>query len=370
MDAELQEAGVELGRVGDEADVAAERQVHAGADRRAVDGGQCRQRTASDPEEPLVDRAEALAGRLGEIAEVGAGTEGGRCAGDDQRADGLVGLERVHRLEDLGHHRRGQRVALVGVVQGECRNAVGHVGEHQWFSHGRQCCTRSPTTAWPWGEGRGRRGLAFGEYMLDHVFTDAISALRDAFEAAFLERQAFEEHFQADVLLGDLTWETSYGLPGEGEPPRVVAHITFDWPAWSQAAYRQWYVEEELEKRPAIEMEIVLRIQRLSEPADPSVLYATVPEQSPLVGDDRLERAGLTSETSHPDTDVDPLDLRTEYAAEITYEGLYELAEETVADGTSTLLDEHFGALGGWIASTLVKLGDLPLEFHPADDAD
>ena len=26
--------------------------------------------------------------------------------------------------------------------------------------------------------------------------------------------------------------------------------------------------------------------------------------------------------------------------------------------------------LGGWIASTLVKLGDLPLEFHPADDAD
>ena len=84
--------------------------------------------------------------------------------------------------------------------------------------------------------------------MLDHVFTDAISALRDAFEAAFLERQAFEEHFQSDVLLGDLTWETSYGLPGEGEPPRVVAHITFDWPAWSQAAYRQWYVEAELER--------------------------------------------------------------------------------------------------------------------------
>ena len=124
--------------------------------------------------------------------------------------------------------------------------------------------------------------------MLDHVFTDAISALRDAFESAYLERQPFEEHFQSDVLVGDLTWETSYGLPGEGEPPRIVAHITMNWPAWSQAAYRQWYVEEELEKRPAIEMEIVLRIQRLSDPADPAVLYATVPEQSPLVGDDRL----------------------------------------------------------------------------------
>ena len=98
------------------------------------------------------------------------------------------------------------------------------------------------------------------------------------------------------------------------------------------------------------------------------MLFRTVPEQSPLVGDDRMERAGLTSETSHPDTDVDPLDLTTEYAAEITYEGLYELGEETVADGTSTLLDEHFGALGGWIASTLVRLGDLHLAFLPADD--
>ena len=118
--------------------------------------------------------------------------------------------------------------------------------------------------------GQSGPALACRAQMLDHVFTDAISALRDAFEAAFLERQAFEEHFQSDVLLGDLTWETSYGLPGEGEPPRVVAHITFDWPSWSQTAYRQWYVEEELERRPAIEMEIVLRIQRLAEQLDPA----------------------------------------------------------------------------------------------------
>jgi len=52
--------------------------------------------------------------------------------------------------------------------------------------------------------------------MLDHVFTDAIGALREALHGALLERQAFEERFQADVLLGDLTWETSYALPGEG----------------------------------------------------------------------------------------------------------------------------------------------------------
>ena len=44
--------------------------------------------------------------------------------------------------------------------------------------------------------------------MLDHVFTDVIGALRGAGGRA-LERQAFEERFQADVLLGDLSWETS-----------------------------------------------------------------------------------------------------------------------------------------------------------------
>jgi hypothetical protein len=202
--------------------------------------------------------------------------------------------------------------------------------------------------------------------MLDHVFTDAISALREAFESAYLERQPFEEHFQSDVLLGDLTWETSYGLPGEGEPPRIVAHITMDWPAWSQAAYRRWLVDDELEVRPAIEIEIVLRLQQMGEPADAERVYATVPAHSPPIGEDRLERAGLTTEISHPDPD-DPLDLTPEYAVEITFEGLYELAEETVTDGRSTLLDDHFGALGGWIAATLVKLGDLGLSFLPAE---
>ena len=61
--------------------------------------------------------------------------------------------------------------------------------------------------------------------MLDHVFTDAIGALRDALEKAMLERQAFEERFQADVLLGDVTWATSYGLPGEGRSDTRLADM-------------------------------------------------------------------------------------------------------------------------------------------------
>ncbi|MEZ5215623.1 MAG: hypothetical protein R2705_00750 [Ilumatobacteraceae bacterium] len=200
--------------------------------------------------------------------------------------------------------------------------------------------------------------------MLDHVFTDAISALREAFEGAFLERQAFEEHFQADVLLGDLTWETSYGLPGEGQPPRVVAHITFDWPTWSQTSYRRWYVEEVLDEAPAIEMEIVFRVQRLAAQPDPAVFRELMPDVSPPIGGERLERVGATVEIGYfDDEELDP-----EFAIEVTYEGLYELAEETLADGASKLLDEHFGSLGGWIAASLVKLGDVPLEFRPGDD--
>src|SRR6266508_4707696 len=120
--------------------------------------------------------------------------------------------------------------------------------------------------------------------MLDHVFTDAIGALRDAFENALLERQAFEERFQADVLLGDLTWETSYGLPGEGSPPRVRADITLDWPTWSQTSYRLWYIGEPTDESPHIEIEIVLRVQRLAGSPDPGVVLAVLPERSPAVG--------------------------------------------------------------------------------------
>ena len=201
--------------------------------------------------------------------------------------------------------------------------------------------------------------------MLDHVFTDAITALREAFEAALLERQAFEEHFQVDVLLGDVTWETSYGLPGEGLPPRVVAHITFDWPTWSQTSYRRWYVEEVFEEAPAIEMEIVYRVQRLEAQPQPADFLAVLPQSSPVIGAERLERTSPTVEIGYDD--VSATDGVT-YAIEIGYEGLYELAEEALADGSSTLLDEHFGALGGWISSMLVRLGDLKLAYLPPED--
>ena len=194
--------------------------------------------------------------------------------------------------------------------------------------------------------------------MLDHVFTDAIGALRDALERALLERQAFEERLQADVLLGDLTWETSYGLPGEGTPPRVRADLTLDWPTWSQAAYRSWYIDEELTELPRIDIEVVLRIQHLAEAADAAIVLSALPEDSPAISGERLHRSGPTLETVHNSELTE-----TEHAFEVSYEGSYELDETALADGS--ILDDHFSAIGGWISSTLVKLGDLELTYLP-----
>jgi hypothetical protein len=202
--------------------------------------------------------------------------------------------------------------------------------------------------------------------MLDHVFTDAISALRDAFETALLERHAFEEHLQSDVLTGDLTWETSYGLPGEGLPPRVEAHITFTWPTWSQTAYRRWYLDGELDEAPGIEMEIILRVQRLTAPPEPASVLAVLPAQSPPIGAEGLERTGPTVETAYAADDFDD----RSHAIEVSYEGIYVLNEETLADGSSSTLDDHFAAMGAWISSMLIRLGDLKLEYLPPDEED
>ncbi len=197
--------------------------------------------------------------------------------------------------------------------------------------------------------------------MLDHVFTDAIGALRDALESALLERQALEERFQADILLGDITWETSYGLPGEGSPPRVQADLTLEWPTWAQTAYRTWYLDEEFTDGPVISIEVAFRVQRLKDAPDPEMIMNGMPSFVPQIGDEELTGLGPTLETVYtPDLTV------WSHAAEIVFSGAYELDEKTLEDGST--LDEHFSQIGGWITATLVGLGDLPLEYLPADD--
>lgn len=195
--------------------------------------------------------------------------------------------------------------------------------------------------------------------MLDHVFTDAIGALRDVLEQALLERQAFEEHFLTDVLLGDLTWETSYCLPGEGLAPRVRADLTLGWPTWAQTSYRSWYLGEDIGEPPGIDIELVFRMQRLSAPPDLASSLGAMPEESPAIGAEPLRRAGPTVETVYSFDLSEP-----DYAVEITYEGRYELGEDALADGST--IDRDFSAMGAWIASSLVRLGDLPASYRPA----
>jgi hypothetical protein len=199
--------------------------------------------------------------------------------------------------------------------------------------------------------------------VLDHVFLDVIGALRRAFEAGFLERQALEERFQADVLLGDLSWETSYSLPGDGVPPRVRVDVSLDWPTWSQSAYRSWSIGEPTDDQPEVGIEVVLRIQRLAAGPELTTVLAALPAESPPIGTETLDRSGPMVEESYANDLAD----RT-LAIEVTYEGTYRLDEGSMVN--PELLDKHFGAMGSWVASTLVRLGDLRLDYLPPDDPD
>lgn len=203
--------------------------------------------------------------------------------------------------------------------------------------------------------------------MLDHVFLDFIAATHRSFSDALLQRQAVEERFQVDVLLGDLSWETSYSLPGEGTHPRVRADLSIDWPTWSQSAYRSWSIGETPDDQPELLVEIALRIQRLAAAPEPATVLSVLPTEGPTMGTDALERSGLTIEQAF-EHELD----HARAAVEVSYEGTYRL-EESVLDDSSSL-NAHLGAVARWVSSTLVRLADLQLSYLPpgevGDEAD
>ena len=196
--------------------------------------------------------------------------------------------------------------------------------------------------------------------MLDHVFLEAIGTLRQALEDSLLERHALEERYQIDVLLGDASWETSYTLPGEGLPPRVQAEISFDWPTWSQASYRSWTIGEAGDDPPEIDVEIVVRVQRLAAAPDPAGVLAVLPADGPSLGQETLERSSPTIEQEFTTDHGQP-----QFALEVSYSGVLRL-EEAVLEDTS-LLKERLGPCGRWVASVLVRLADLDLAFLPPE---
>ena len=196
--------------------------------------------------------------------------------------------------------------------------------------------------------------------MLDHILVDLITHTRKALEDALLQRQAVEERFQVDVFLGDVSWETSYSLPGEEHPPRVRADLSLDWPTWSQSAYRSWSIGEPPGDLPEVVLEITLRVQRLESMPDLDTVVACLPEESPAIGGDTLVRGAPVVEQVY-----EPVGGAPRFAVETAYQGTFRL-DETAMDDATTLAGP-MGALGRWVASVLVRLGDLDLAYLPVE---
>ena len=194
--------------------------------------------------------------------------------------------------------------------------------------------------------------------MLDHAFTDAIAAVRRSLDSALLQRHAIDERLQIDVLLGDMTWETSYALPGEEVYAHVRGEITLDWPVWSQASYRSLCVGDPPEELPELLIEVTLRASPLASEPDPAKIVSVLNEESPALGDEALKRGPASVEHVFA-TD------RTTFAFEVPYEGVYRFEEATV--GEPEVLDRHFEPFGRWLASSLVRVADLPLDYLPFD---
>src|SRR5580693_4745971 len=166
--------------------------------------------------------------------------------------------------------------------------------------------------------------------MLDHILVDVISQTRHALEDALLQRQAVEERFQVDVFLGDVSWETSYSLPGEEQPPRVRADVSVDWPTWSQTSYRSWSIGESPDEMPEVVIEVALRVQRMAEAPDTEKVMAALPLGGPLGDPMDLIRTATTIEQVR--TDAEGLDGALRWAAEATYEGSLRFTEQQLED--------------------------------------
>ena len=137
VDAQLEEPRVELRCSPGQAKVTHERQVHAGSHRGTVDRCDRGQRRAADSEEPLVHRPQSLLGGVAEMGQVGAGAERRGCPRDHHRADVVGCLELVEDRDHPPAQVEIERVAPIGVVQGDGGDAVGDVDEDAvWVSHG------------------------------------------------------------------------------------------------------------------------------------------------------------------------------------------------------------------------------------------
>ena len=144
------------------------------------------------------------------------------------------------------------------------------------------------------------------------------------------------------------------------------ADLSVDWPTWSQTAYRSWSIGEAPDELPEVVVEVALRIQRLAERRrPPSAVLAVLPTESPAARRRdpgpvvHHHRAGARRPRG---TDEPPA---VRWAVEATYEGSIRFDEANLEDPAT--IEPVVDALTRWVASTLVRLADLPLPFLPPD---
>jgi hypothetical protein len=195
--------------------------------------------------------------------------------------------------------------------------------------------------------------------MLDHPFLHATAAVRKSLEDSMLECQRPEEGLAFDLLLGDVEWETSYALPGEGALPRIKCDLSFGWSTWSQTAFRSWTIGEELEEMPDIIVSLDLHVAGLATAPDVAAVLRALPPSGPALGSFPLDRKNPSMEQSFEKSG------RSRFALDVAYEGLYEVGEQVLEHIEALYKD--MGPLGGWVASTLVKLNDLGFDFLPPE---
>ncbi len=170
------------------------------------------------------------------------------------------------------------------------------------------------------------------------------------------------------MFLGDVSWETSYSLPGEEQPPRVRADVSVDWPTWSQTAYRSWSIGEPPDELPEVVIEVALRVQRMAEAPDTEKVMAALPAGGPLAEPMDLVRTATTIEQVRTDEGGPDAEAANRWAAEATYEGSIRFSEQQLED--TTTIAPVFDDLTRWIASTLITLADLPFTFLPPGEDD
>lgn len=199
--------------------------------------------------------------------------------------------------------------------------------------------------------------------MIDHVFTNLITALQQSLETSMLEPLPNEEHMLLDVFLGDIRFESSYALPGETEPANIRVDISLEWLVWSQGIYRSWLSGEGEADTIEVGIEITIRATCLMEPPNMTEIGAVLDESSPTSLQILLERSSLVKSES-----VLGSEFGNEFEIEVAYDGAMVLDETALQNPLE--MTHQFDPLGPWLASMLVRLSDQPLKFYPSQESD